>query len=146
MKNMQAIYEYLRYTANLISTSPFGNKLILKGGSVLISKMIECGKEDLDIHCDKTEIWVAFYNNIENILNNNDRGYVYKIIKRRSQEKGLAQSDSLVFTLNDQGAIIRFKIDMNIKSSRIITVDYSPILNMTTYDAYTMLSDKIVVV
>lgn len=41
------IYEYLKYTANLIAQSRFGNKLILKGGSVLMSKLIECGRPDL---------------------------------------------------------------------------------------------------
>jgi Domain of unknown function (DUF1814). len=147
---MNDIYEYLKYTANLISHSAFGNKLILKGGSVLISKLIECQRtdlyrltSDLDIHCDKKEVWIAFYNNIENILNNNDMGYTYKIVKRRSEEKGLVQSDSLVFNLIDGNKTIKFKIDMNIKSNNIITVEYSPILNMSTYDAYTMLSDKI---
>lgn len=150
---MQDIYEYLRYTANLISDSVFGNQLILKGGSVLVSKLIECGRSDLyrltsdlDIHCEKAEVWVSFYQNIEHILNNNDRGYVYNIIKRRSAEKGLIQSDSLTFSLDDNGTVIKFRIDMNIKSNRIITVEYSPILNMTTYDAYTMLSDKIATV
>ena len=83
---MQDIYEYLRYTANLIAASEFGNQLVLKGGSVLIYKLIECNRldlyrltTDLDIHCDKKEVWIAFYTNIENILNNNDRNYIYKI-------------------------------------------------------------------
>lgn len=144
---------YLRYTANLISQSRFRNKMILKGGSVLISKLIECGREDLyrltsdlDIHCDKKEVWIDFYNNIEDILNNNSAGYIYKIIKRRSETKELDTSDSLTFTLNTNNKTVTFKMDMNIKSNRIITVDYSPILNMHTYDAYTMLSDKIVTV
>lgn len=144
------IFEYLAYTANLISRSSFGNKMILKGGTALMSKLIECGRtdlrrltRDLDIHCDNKEVWVNFCTNIENILNNNSMGYVYKITKRRSKEKGLVQSDSLVFELNDNGKIIEFKIDMNIKSNSIITVEYSPILNMTTYDTYTMLADKI---
>ena len=41
MNNFDDIYKYLVDTANLISQSRFGNKMILKGGSVLISKMIE---------------------------------------------------------------------------------------------------------
>lgn len=150
ISNINDIFEYLAYTANLISRSYFGNKLILKGGTALMSKLIECNRTDLsrltgdlDIHCNNKEVWINFYTNIETILNNNNMGYVYKITKRRSMEKGLVQSDSLVFELNDNGTIIKFKIDMNIKSNSIITVEYSPILNMTTYDAYTMLSDKI---
>lgn len=150
---MEDIYDYLRYTANLISDSRFKNKIFLKGGSVLISKMIENGRNDLyrltgdlDIHCDKKDIWIDFYEHIENILNGNNRGYVYKIVKRRSAEKGLDTSDSLTFTLADGDKIIRFKMDMNIKSNRLITVDYSPLLNMNTYDALTILADKIAVV
>lgn len=150
---MEDIYEYLRYTANLISQSHFHNKMILKGGSVLISKLIECGREDLyrltsdlDIHCDKKEVWIEFCNNIEDILNKNDRGYVYRITKRRSEAKGLNESDSLTFSLEDHGKTVKFQMDMNIKSNTIITVDYSPLLQMNTYDAYTMMSDKIVVV
>lgn len=150
---MQDIYEYLRYTANIIAASEFGKKMILKGGSVLISKLIECGRmdlyrltSDLDIHCDKAAVWVDFYTNIEAILNKNDRNYVYRLVRRRSEEKPSETSDSLKFTIQDNDTIVNFKIDMNIKSNRIITIEYSPILNMNTYDALTMLSDKIAAV
>lgn len=155
MKNFDDIYGYLVDTANLISQSRFGDKMILKGGSVLISKMIENSRmdlyrktTDLDIHCDKKEVWIDFYTNIESILNNNNLGYLYRITDRRSIKKGFDTSDSLKFSLFDSAnnKTIEFKIDMNIKSNTIITCDYSPILNMTTYDALTMLSDKIVVV
>ena len=77
---------------------------------------------DLDIHCNKKEVWIDFYTNIESVLNMNDRGYIYKITKRRSQEKGLNTSDSLTFSLNDDGKAIQFKMDMNIKGNHIITV------------------------
>lgn len=152
---MNDIYKYLKETANLISESRFGNKMILKGGSALISKMIENNRTefyrkttDIDIHCDKKEIWIDFYTNIENILNSNKLGYNYKIIKRRSLEKGLDTSDSLQFELTDRniGQSFKFKIDMNIKSNSVISCEYSPLLQMNTYDALTMLSDKIVVV
>lgn len=123
---MEDIYEYLRYTANIISQSHFKNKMILKGGSVLISKLIEYGREDLyrltgdlDIHCDKKEVWMDFCNNIESILNKNDAGYVYKIIKRRSETTGLSESDSLTFSLNDHGKTVPFQMDMNLKSNNI---------------------------
>lgn len=149
------VYEYLVKTANLISNSYFGNKMILKGGSVLISRMIENNRidlyrrtHDLDIHCDKREVWIKFYTEIESILNNNNFGYVYKIVDRRSLKKEFVNSDSLRFELYDSNRNIKagFKIDMNIKSNTIITCEYSPILNMNTYDALTMLSDKIVTV
>jgi hypothetical protein len=153
VENMVDIYEYLRYTINLISQTEYKDIFILKGGSVLVSKMIEANRLDLyrittdiDIHCNSKEIWINFSNNVETILNNNDRGYVYKLIKRRSDTKGLNTSDSLAFELNDKGNIIKFKMDMNIKSNSIITIEYSPLLNMSTYDAYTMLSDKIVTI
>lgn len=150
---MQDIYSYLRYTANLIANSKFGNKFILKGGSVLRAKLIECGRDDLsrvtrdlDIHCDSRDVWIDFYTNIESILNMNDAGLVYRLIKRRSETKGLMESDSLHFEIRNGKEAVYFKIDMNIKSNNIITVDYSPVPNMRVYDAYTMLSDKIVVV
>ena len=155
MNNLDDIYKYLVDTANLISQSRFSDKMILKGGSVLISKMIENNRldlyrktTDLDMHCDKREVWIDFYTNIESILNSNKLGYVYKIIDRRSQRKGFDKSDSIKFSLSDTNfdKAIEFKIDMNINSNAIITCDYSPILNMTTYDALTMLSDKITVV
>lgn len=150
---IEDIYSYLRYTSNLISKSQFRNLIVLKGGSVLRSKLIECNRLDLDrltydidIHCDRKEVWIKFYSTIESILNQNDAGYKYRIISRRSQTKGLDTSDSLRFELDDNGKIIKFDMDMNIKSNAIITIDYSPILNMNTYDLETMLSDKIVVV
>lgn len=73
---------------------------------------------------------------------------MYKLTKRRSETKGLDTSDSLQFEVynTNNGDKVKFKIDMNIKSNSIITCEYSPILNMNTYDALTMLSDKIVVV
>ena len=154
-KNLDTYYYYLRITANLIAQSRFKNKMILKGGSVLMSKLTECNREDLyrltrdlDIHCDKREVWIDFYTNIEKILNTNTLGLVYKLIKRRSAEKGLDTSDSLKFSILDSntGEVLEFKIDLNIKSNAIITCDYSPVLNMTTYDLLTMSSDKIVVV
>ena len=65
MNNLDDIYKYLVDTANLISQSSFSDKMILKGGSVLISKMIENSRldlyrktTDLDIHCDKREVWI----------------------------------------------------------------------------------------
>lgn len=149
---MQDIYNYLRITANLISESRFGNKLILKGGSALMSKLIEMGRDelirstrDIDIHCDKREVWVDFYTNIESILNSNAFGLKYKLVKRRSIEKGLDTSDSLSFEIIDTNLneIVKFKIDMNIKSNNIISCNFSPILNMMTYDFETMLADKI---
>jgi len=155
MNEIDDIFNYLVDTIKLISTSTFGDKMILKGGSVLISKMIENDRSDMyrktsdiDIHCDKKELWIDFYKNIESILNNNSLGYKYKMIHRRSEEKGLNTSDSLKFKLYDTNIDkeIEFKIDMNIKSNTIITYEYSQTLQMSTYDALTMLSDKIVVV
>lgn len=155
MNEIRNIYEYLRITANLISESRFGNKMVLKGGSALMSKLIELGRQDLiratrdiDIHCNRLDIWVDFYTNIEDILNNNSLGLKYKLIKRRSLEKGLNNSDSLTFKIYDynNNEEINFKIDMNIKSNSIISCDFSPLLNMQIYDFETMLSDKIVAV
>lgn len=147
------IFNYLCYTANLIADSEYGNKFILKGDSVLMSRMLELNRPDLyrltsglDIHCDKQEVWDKFYNEVVGLLNNNDRGYEYSLIKKRSLEKPMTNSDSLTFRLLAEGNVIEFKMDMNIKSNSIITAEFSTTLNMKTYDAMTMLSDKIVAV
>lgn len=149
------IYNYLVLTAQLISQSYFRDKIIFKGASVLVSKLIQCGRSDLyrrtrdlNIHCSNVEIWLSFCDNIEAILNNNNRGVVYKLKSKRSDVKGLVDSDSLKFEVTDTGNNITFdlKMNMNIKSNNIITCEFSPLLNMRTYDLLTMLSDKIVVV
>lgn len=146
------IYSYLRVTARMIGNSRFGNKMALKGGTVLVTKMLENNRydlvrltQDLDIHCSDKNIWVDFYNNIEDILNQNDYGLQYKIVDRRSIKKGLDLSDSLKFELLDRnnGSTVHFKIDMNIKPNSVVTFEYNPNLNMTTYDAITMMTDKI---
>ena len=133
MNNLDDIYKYLVDTANIISQSRFSNKTILKGGSVLISKMTENSRldlyrktTDLDIHCDKRDVWIDFYTNIESILNSNNIGYVYRITDRRSKRKGFDKADSIKFSLADANCnkTIVFKIDMNINSNTVITCDY----------------------
>lgn len=61
------IYDYLVFTAQLISRSYFKDKFVFKGASVLVSKLIQYEREDLyritrdlDIHCSSKEIWVEF--------------------------------------------------------------------------------------
>lgn len=146
------IYSYLRVTANLIGNSRFRNKMALKCGTVLVTKMLENNRQDLvrltqdlDIHCSKKDIWIDFYTNIESILNKNNLGLQYKLIDRRSIKKGLDLSDSLKFEILDKNndSTVKFKIDMNIKPNNIVTFEYNPDLNMTTYDATTMVTDKI---
>lgn len=83
------IYGYLVYTINLISNSVYGKYFILKGGSALVSKMIENNRKDLyrltsdiDIHCNSWDIWTNFCRDIIPILNSNDRGYHYTVKRR----------------------------------------------------------------
>lgn len=147
------IFKYLCYTANLIADSEYGNKFILKGDSVLVTRVLELNRpdlyrltSDLDIHCDKQEVWDRFCSEVVDLLNNNDRGYEYYLVKRRSLEKPMNNSDSLTFRLVTEDDVIEFKMDMNIKSNSIITAEFSTALNMKTYDAMTMLSDKVVAV
>lgn len=64
---MDDIYGYLRYTANLISQSHFHNKMILKGGSVLISKLIECGRK-ICIGLQVTWIYIVIKGSLDRIL------------------------------------------------------------------------------
>ena len=155
MNELENIYNYLVDTIRIISNTDFGALFVLKGGSVLMSKLHECNRNDLgrltrdiDIHCESKEVWINFCRNIENILNNNSFGYIYKLVGRRSTDIDLDASDSLKLILLDTrlNKEVHIKIDMNIKSNSIITCEYSIPLNMYTYDFYTSLSDKIVVV
>lgn len=150
---MTDIFDYIMYTINIIANSYFSNKFVLKGGSVLIARMIEHNRKDLyrmtsdiDIHCDSSDLWVHFRDNVENLLNNNGDGVHYTLLRSRALEKGLVDSDSLLFEVTHGDKHAKFKIDMNIKSNNTITVEYSPYLKMNTYGPYTMLADKIVAV
>lgn len=61
--------------------------------------------------------------------------------------KGLDTSDSLSFevtTISED--IIKFDIDMNIKSDSIVAISFNNMLQLNTYSEYTMMSDKIVTV
>lgn len=153
---MQNIYLYLCNTVLILSKSEFRNKFIIKGGTALMSMLLECNRQDLfrltsdiDIHCDSKKCWYSFINRLEDILNRNNEGYKYKVLEIRSKTRGsLDNSDSVKLSLFDSvnNIEVQFKIDMNIKNSAIITTSFSPILNMATYDCLTMLADKIVVV
>ena len=149
---MQDIFSYLTTTIQLLSQTQYSRYFIFKGGTALVTKMVEQNRLDLyrlttdiDIHCDKYAIWQDFCNNVESILNRNNLNYVYKITKIRNTSN---ISSSITFELYDNNinTVIQFKMDMNIKSNNIITVEYSPMLGVNTYDASTMLADKIVVV
>lgn len=148
------IFEVLRNTVQTISESPYGRVFVVKGGAALICKMIESGNErlirkttDIDLHCNSKEVWSRFLKDASVILNSSRNGYTYTVEKVRSIEKGkLGLSDSIKIRVNTQVGECSIKIDMNLKSNRIITVEYSPILNMNTYDRYTMLADKIVAI
>lgn len=152
MKQIRDIYKYIQATAMLIGQSRFRYLIALKGGAALNAILTENGREDLgrltsdiDIHCDSKRVWIDFYTNIEQILNQNDLGYVYKITDRRSLRKELTSGDSLKFELLDTktNETIAFKIDMNIKSNKIVSFAFSTLLNMNVYDKYTMMTDKI---
>ena len=147
------MFTVLRNTAIIISESKFGSYFVLKGGAALVCKMIESNNRqlirntsDLDVHCDNINIWNEFVAEIESLLNKNKFGYNYKLIDIRSKRKEINNSDSLKIVVDTGKNKIEFKIDMNIKSNDIITIEYSPMLHMNTYDKLTMLSDKIVAV
>ncbi len=51
MNKIDDIFNYLVDTIKLISNSTFGNKMILKGGSVLISKLLVQSAEPSGRRC-----------------------------------------------------------------------------------------------
>lgn len=152
------MYNFLLSTANIISKTKYARFFALKGGLVLMSKMFEFSRMDLfrktsdiDIHCSSKDIWVSFCNECEFILNSSDYAktnrLTYRLVNIRSKSKGLDTSDSLSFEVSTMsGDIIKFKIDMNIKSDSIVEISFDNILQLNTYSEYTMMSDKIVTV
>ena len=151
--NNLEVYDLLVSTANIISKTPYARVFALKNGSALMSKMFEYNRADMfrrttdiDLPCGSKDLWLRFCNECEQLLNAS--GYArYRLLKRRSETKGLDTSDSLTFevTLKD-GRCTKFSMDMNIKSDIIVEVSFDSVLNMRTYSEYTMVSDKIVVV
>lgn len=147
-------YELLKNTVNIISCSSYRDKFVIKGGIALISRLLESNYPDLfratrdiDIHCSSKEVWDRFCTDIEAVLNNNNLGYNYKLVKRRSDLKPTPNSDSLGLVLKTlDGLEFTFSIDMNVKPDSVVVLEFSPILQMNTYSSMTMLSDKIVVV
>ena len=148
------IFEVLKKRASLVARSQYAACFVLKGGTVLIAKMFENNRmdlfrrtRDLDIHCDSKDVWNKFCTDCVDILNNNCYGYTYSLIDRRADRKGFDTSDSLKFeVLLATGDVVKIGMDMNIKSNALIGIAFDGYLNMSTYDAYTMLSDKLVVV
>lgn len=148
------IYDVLIDAANKISKSRYSMSFALKGGTVLISRLIESNRMDLfrkttdiDIHCNNKEVWDNFCRDVECILNTGTSRYRYALQGRRADTKGFDTSDSLRFlvTLAD-GRTTRIKFDMNIKGQTGIILDFSELLGMPTYSASTMICDKIVAV
>ena len=147
------VFYYLRDIVQIISDSEFGSKFILKGGTVLLSKLIEADKlmygrrtSDIDIHCSNRDVWNKFCDKFEDLINSNTNKFSISVINRRSDAKSDFMSDSISFVLYSNDVTYRLKIDMNIKDDSLIVCNYSPILNINTYDLLTSLSDKIVVV
>lgn len=148
------IYDVLIDAANKISKSRYSMSFALKGGTVLIARLVENNRMDLfrrttdiDIHCNNKEVWNNFCRDVEQLLNSGISPYRYQLQGRRADIKGFDTSDSLKFlvTLAD-GRAIGIKFDMNIKSQTGIILDFSELLGMLTYSASTMICDKIVAV
>lgn len=146
------LFDVLSTTVQIISRSEYGRVFVLKGGTVLVSKMIEANRidlfrrtSDIDVHCNNMSIWHQFCSDVEALLNAGTTKYRYTLVKRRALTKPSSKSDSLTFAvlrLHD-GANVNIKIDVNIKSNGSIIVDFSNSLQMNTYAPEIMLSDKV---
>lgn len=149
------LYDLLLTTVHVISKTNYARVFALKGGTVLISRVIDNNRQDLfrrtsdiDIHCTSYVYWEHFCNEIELILNKAGTGYRYKIVKRRGDTKPSTISDSLHFDVirlyDNQTA--RIKIDMNVKSNEMVELDFSNSLGMYTFSVQTSIADKVKVV
>lgn len=150
--DFQTIYNILRITVQQIADSYYGKRMALKGGTALITKMIEQHREDLlrkttdiDLHIADTGLWDAFCNDLETILNANNYNLIYKLINRRAMANTNYTCDSLKISVTDRNNItLEFKIDVNCKPWSTVTL--TPLItlnNMYAYDNLTMLADKI---
>ena len=136
-----------------LSNSKFKNYFIIKGGSALMIMFKEMNETeyirettDIDIHCSDREVWNEFIYNCESILNNNNNGFKFTLIKERKLTAETSSS-SLKFNVFDyiNNKECTVKIDMNIKSNNIIGYKKFKSIDLNHFDFYTMLSDKIVV-
>lgn len=157
----EAVRRVLNIMINQISKSVYSEYFVLKGGAVLMSRVLEKSRvdlyrmtQDIDIHTDNPYVWEHFLGNILNVLNSNNSGVVYKVIKIRSIDrvkKGLAERDELLSCDSIQLSAstpwysedIKVKIDMNVKPAVQIGFEHSRLLNMNVFDSTTMLVDKL---
>lgn len=147
-----SIYTILSTTVKQIANSKYGRQMVLKGGTALITKMLEYHRADLlrkttdiDLHIADTGLWDAFCNDVEHILNANNSGLHYTLLTRKATAGTDFTCDSLRFNvLADNGVSAEFKIDMNCKPWSSITI--TPLMSLSSINAYdnlTMLADKI---
>lgn len=146
------IYELLMATVHIISRTEYAKYFALKGGTVLISRLIENNRidlfrrtSDIDVHCNRYEYWESFCKNIEMLLNSSNNGYRYKLIKRRNDSKPSCVSDSLQFDVHNVIGMksTKIKIDMNVKGESGVELDFSGVLGMNIYSVQTAVADKV---
>lgn len=135
----EAIRRVLGIMINQISKSVYSEYFVLKGGAVLMSRVLEKNRadlyrmtQDIDIHTDNPYVWEHFLDNIVKVLNSNNSGVVYKVIKIRSVDRAKRGLDELLSCDSIQLSAstpwypedIKVKIDMNIKPAVRIGFEY----------------------
>ena len=146
MDNMK-LFEVLQIMIRQIGGSKYNKHFVLKGGSALMTLLLESNKEnlfrktsDIDLHVDSAEIWREFKSNVESILNSNPYGAIFSVISSRDKSE---VSDSITLQADYSGGSDKVKIDMNVGVFSTITMAYLPTLGINSYDCETMLVDKI---
>lgn len=143
-------FEVLKYMANKIATKVNGHEVILKGGAALMDRILTFNPglsrvtTDLDLYVATEEVYCYIFNNILDILNDNELGLKFSISEHRGR-RGIGEG--FKFSVENKIGITQtFGIDMQVGQLGVINITPGVNINLDEYDNYTMLADKVTVV
>jgi len=144
------MYNLLKDVINIIADSKYGGHFILKGGSSLLTKLIETNNlqlwratTDIDLQVDSIAVWNSFKEDIVTILNSGSSNKTFRLLKSRSRPT--ETSDSITLGVMVEGTLLQFKIDTNVaKDYEVSAISFNTI-NLPAYDEYTSMADKLMV-
>lgn len=132
---------------NSIEKAGFGKSVVLTGALSLDMKLIEHGKDylcrktkDIDLSIRDETTYLRLFDNLESILNSNDCGIVFRLLKRRGYKSKGDSATLLCKYLNEE---LEVKVDMNIKSLDDSMICDVAAVAIPTYSDYTSLVDKV---
>lgn len=143
-------FDILVFMINKIHEHDSKNDIILKGGTALMDRVLAVKPEmyrmteDIDLHIKTEEAYNKIFSNIENILNDNNLGLIFKVTGHR-ERSGTGERFKLEVTKPD-GTVFKAKIDMQVGVSYQVDTEFGVRVKSLTYSNYSMLADKISVI